>query len=334
MNLTAQDEIAQYMEGVRQALAVLPAATREELLEDLPEHLAEVLAEDGGSLVERLGPPHAYAAELSMTAGIAGALPRPPGRRARFAAMGDQASAAVRRADVRFGPMLGYARASEFLVLLRPAWWVLRGYLAAMAFAYLFADGGAPLGLLPRLGNNELVALLLLAAAVLGSIWLGRRGAPARPLPRRLLQGGTAVLVIFAVAGFFQTDQRVTNPDHFEAEYVSQLDSVRDVFAYDGEGRLVPNAQLYDQYGTPVQLGDNSCYDEANGSFEPARTFGYPHCPDQAPFRNTAPAPGLRERVPAEPAPSAEAGPTPSVSASSPSAGASPRVSASSQTGK
>ncbi|WP_433793465.1 HAAS signaling domain-containing protein [Actinoplanes sp. CA-252034] len=75
MNLTAQDEIAVYVEGVREALAGLPAATRDELLEDLPEHLAEVLAEGGGSLYERLGPPAAYAAELSATAGFTASTP-------------------------------------------------------------------------------------------------------------------------------------------------------------------------------------------------------------------------------------------------------------------
>ena len=344
MNLTAQDEIAAYMAGVRQALAVLPEATRDELLEDLPEHLAEVLAEGGGSLVERLGPPHAYAAELSMTAGMAGALPGPPRRGARFAAMGDQASAAVRRADVRFGPLLGYAKASEFLVLLRPAWWVLRGYLAAMAFAHLFGDNGAPIGLLPRIGDNELVALLLLAAAVLGSIWLGRRGVPAKPLPRRLLQAGSAALVIFALAGFFETDDRVTNPGGFQAEYVSQLDSIQDVFVYDGQGRLVENAQLYDQYGTPIQLGDNSCYDDLTGSSERSASFGYPHCPDRAPFRDIAPAPIPREQPSGTPTEEPRIGPSfveggepapkPSVSASSPSANVSPSVSASSQADK
>ena len=46
----------------------------------------------------------------------------------------------LNRADVRVGPVIGYAKASEFLILLRPAWWVLRGYLVAMAIDYLF-DG-------------------------------------------------------------------------------------------------------------------------------------------------------------------------------------------------
>ncbi|MFD0518227.1 HAAS signaling domain-containing protein [Paractinoplanes durhamensis] len=57
MNTTAQDEIRDYVEAVRQALAGLSAETREELLEDLPEHLAEVRAEGSGTLRDRLGSP-------------------------------------------------------------------------------------------------------------------------------------------------------------------------------------------------------------------------------------------------------------------------------------
>ncbi|HWS34582.1 MAG TPA: hypothetical protein VN408_17810, partial [Actinoplanes sp.] len=78
MNLTAQDEIAVYVEGVRLALSGLPAGIRDEFLEDLPEHLAEVLAEGGGSLTDRLGTPEAYAAELSATAGLGTATSPPP----------------------------------------------------------------------------------------------------------------------------------------------------------------------------------------------------------------------------------------------------------------
>jgi hypothetical protein len=52
-----EQEIAGYVERVRQALADLPPTVRDELLEDLPEHLAEVAAEDAGAFAERLGPP-------------------------------------------------------------------------------------------------------------------------------------------------------------------------------------------------------------------------------------------------------------------------------------
>ncbi|MBG0563205.1 HAAS signaling domain-containing protein [Actinoplanes aureus] len=299
MNLTAQDEISLYVEGVRQALAHLPAATREELLEDLPEHLAEVLAEGGGSLTERLGTPQAYAAELSASAGITGSAPRPPARAARLAELRGRLGEATRRIDDRTGPLLGYAKASDFLVLLRPAWWVLRGYLAAMAFAYIFDDNSARIGLLPRVVDNELFALLLLAGAILGSIWLGRRGQPAKPVPRLLLKAGTAVLAIYAVVGFFEADgQARQSTSYMDTSYVSEFGHVQDVFVYDNQGRLIKGAQLYDQNGQPIRLGDNGCTDQVTGEWRESRQLGYPRCPDQAPFLVATPG-------------ETEAGPTP-----------------------
>ncbi|WP_425487277.1 HAAS signaling domain-containing protein, partial [Micromonospora maritima] len=74
MTVTGQ-EITDYVDRVRAALADLPPSVRDELTEDLPEHLAEVAAEGDGALVDRLGPPEAYAAELRTVAGAE------PGRR-------------------------------------------------------------------------------------------------------------------------------------------------------------------------------------------------------------------------------------------------------------
>ncbi|BAL85983.1 hypothetical protein AMIS_7630 [Actinoplanes missouriensis 431] len=313
MNVTAQDEIGGYVEEVRQALGGLPAATREELLEDLPEHLAEVLAEGGGTLVERLGSPSAYAAELIASAGIATGVPGSPSSPGgRFRDLRDRAGEATRRADVRVGPLLGYAKASDFLILLRPGWWVLRGYLAAMAFAYVFDDNSAPLGLLPRIGGSgsELVALLFLGAAVVGSIWLGRRGEPAGRMPRLLFRAGTVALAIYAVVGFFEADGYSRQSGSMDVNYVSQYDGVQDVFVYDGQGRLVQNAQLYDQWGNPIQFGEPGCIDSATGNWSASRSLGYPYCPEQAPFRNGG----------ATPSPSFLTQPSPTEPAASPSA--------------
>jgi hypothetical protein len=310
VNLTDQDEIGSYVEEVRQALGGLPPATREELLEDLPEHLAEVLAEGGGTLVGRLGSPSAYAADLIASAGL-GATEELPRRDLRGRARGlrDRAWEATRRTDVRVGPLLGYARASEFLTLLGPAWWVLRGYLAAMALTYLI-DGNQRVGLLPRLGGSDLAALLLLAAAVLGSIWLGRRGEPAGRTPKLLLRGGTAVLVLFAAVGFFEVDDSSRRTGYVETSYTNEYSNVQDVYVYDGEGNLIRNAQLFDQWGQPIRFGEPGCIDQMTGNWSPSRSLGYPYCPDQAPF-------GPRESAAPEPAatPSAtSATPDPSLS--------------------
>ena len=342
MNLTAQDEIAVYVDGVRQALAGLPAGIRDELLEDLPEHLAEVLAEGGGSLTDRLGPPEAYAAELISSARIPDAGPQPSGSRSRIADQAAQTAARHRarlrafidRADVRVGPLLGYPKAGDFLVLLRPAWWVLRGYLAAMAVAVVAQDGGTTPGLLPRVGGDDLidyiVALALLALGILGSVWLGRRAAPAQRWRRRALRFGSAFLVLFAVIGFFEVDSAVQRDPYQEVGYQGgPFAGLDDVYVYDDRGRLLTGVHLYDQYGSPIILGDGYCYDESAGVGHSSRAMGYPQCPDTPPFSDRAPG-ATPEPVPttphaSSPAPDASASPAPSASAPAPSVPAMPR---------
>ena len=63
-----------YLARVRTALADLPASEIEEILEDVRPHLAELEAELGESarveaLIERLGTPESYAAELRASGG-------------------------------------------------------------------------------------------------------------------------------------------------------------------------------------------------------------------------------------------------------------------------
>jgi hypothetical protein len=317
VNSTAQDEIGDYVAGVRAALVGLPDSTREELLEDLPEHLAEVLAEDQGTLIERLGTPEAYAAELLATAGFVGGFPDPPSRGGRLPL--DEARENVlhvlRLVDDRVGPVIGYKRASEFLVLLRPAWWVLRGYLAAMMIAYLFGDNGGNLGLLPRLGGSEVVALLLLATCVVGSILLGRRTASLAKWPRYALWSGTALLTLFAIGGFLGADGSARSTDyHGVSSYDGNpFSNVQDVFIYDGQGRMVTDARLFDQDGSPIQLGTNWCTDPETGEERSSRKLGYPRCPELAPF-GVRPSPAASAPTAAE-APTRDPMETPATSA-------------------
>lgn len=287
MITTAQDEINLYVFAVRAALGDLPESLRDELLEDLPEHLAEVLAEGVGSLTDRLGSPEAYAAELRSTAGFVGGFPDPP-KPHQLRETRDQILRVLRVADGRVGPLFGYAHASEFLVLLRPAWWVLRGYLAAMALAWMLDDSGQPIGLLPRIGGSEVIALLLLAAGVLGSIWLGRRRFALATWPRLALYAGSVILVLVALGGFLNADSTSRGSYYSDANYDSGYNNpygdVQDVFVYDEHGRLITNARLLDQDGQPITLGNSYCTDEWGNTTDVAPNT-YPHCPSQAPFR-------------------------------------------------
>jgi len=319
MNAVAQSEIARYVDGVRAALSDLPAKKRDELLEDLPEHLAEVAAEGEGTLEERLGPPARYAAELRASAGV----PAPGERRRPFAdALADagvETRRRLRQADVKLGPVIGYRTASEFLRLLRPAWWVLRGYLAAMVVTYLFDASGGD-GLFPRVGGNELAGLVMLVLFVLGSIWLGRRTAGLSIWPRRLVLVGGAFIVVFALLWFEDVDRAARNTfdGNYTTVYSNPYDHVSDVFVYDSEGRLLTNVYLYDQFGQPIVLGGDMC-ERTDGPPLGPITGNYPRCPLNAPWGAQAPT--------AEPTPAAEpvptAGPT-STAEPSPSVPATP----------
>ena len=334
MITTAQDEINLYVFAVRAALGDLPESLRDELLEDLPEHLAEVLAEGEGSLTERLGSPEAYAADLRTTAGFVGGFPDPPTRTDQFKEMRDLALARLRTVDLRLGPLFGAARASEFLVLLRPAWWVLRGYLLAMVLAWLLDDSGQPIGLLPRIGGSEVVALLLLAAGVLASIWFGRRSLRLSEWPRRALYAGSVVLVLVALAVFSEADSSSRDANYSDVNYDNPYGSIEDLFVYDEQGRLIPHARIFDQNGAPLRLGNAYCYDEA-GNYTEVETLTYPYCADRDPFR----APSFAaSAIPSEgangpgPVPDSSAGVGPSAgpsvgpSAGSPSVSPSPQV--------
>lgn len=164
-----------YVAAVRAALADLPAGTRDELVRDLPDHLAEVAAEHTGPLDDRLGPPARYAAELRAAAG----LPEPRGAVAAPAPV-----PLPTRLNHGLGRLIGYETFGRFAADLRPAWWVLRGSLAEVLLAALLIGAWPDAGRLMYLSGPVSVFRYLLAAmavalpftlaGVLVSVRLGR----------------------------------------------------------------------------------------------------------------------------------------------------------------
>ncbi|MET8464705.1 HAAS signaling domain-containing protein [Micromonospora zamorensis] len=286
MTVTEQ-EITDYVARVRAALADLPPTQRDELTEDLADHLTEVAAEAEGTLVERLGEPETYAAELRAAAGAAaGGGGRNLDQRVAAALVGVRSR--LRAVDTRLGPPLGYDTASDFLRLLRPGWWVLRGYLAAMLVTVI-SNGGNYYNLLPRFGGELLAGLIMLVGFVLASIWIGRRSARLTRWPRSAVQVGSAVLAVFALAALVNTEDRLGRDYYYDQTSVdSQYGQIRDVFVYDSEGRLVENARLFDQNGNPIRLGYPDCGGRIDEYGNPLLR-PYPYCPEQAPFGPRAP---------------------------------------------
>lgn len=307
--------VTQYVERVRAALADLPPHVRDELLDDLPAHLAEVAAESDEPLESRLGSPEAYAAELRAAADLAPRRRRFAGARRAGERLATAVVARVRgplgEADARIGPLIGYDRVSTFGRQLRPGWWVVRGYLAAMAVVYLLDDQGGSIGLLPRLGGSTLAALVILGGFVGASIWFGQRGGRLPVWPRRALTGGTALLLLFALGGFVTAD-RWTRGAGYRTQYVNAnpYDGVADVYVYDAQGRLLQDVRLLDQDGQPIVLGWPWWCDRPEVPEISDRNL-YPRCPQYAPFNRPVPTPS----VTAAPTPTPSAAPTTTPSA-------------------
>jgi hypothetical protein len=298
---TSTEEISRYLDAVREALGDLPPAERDGLLEDLPDHLAEVAAESGQPLSERLGPPERYAAELRAAAGvgpISGGSPR------SLAAAARRLGVLLSTVDARLGPLVGAPRLREFLVLLRPAWWVLRGYLLALVAAGLLDPSS--LGLVPRMRGNELVGFLLVLVFVVGSIWVGRRGAGLSRVPRRLVVAAGVLVVLGSLPVLHSIDDyaHVGGAGDGGSYPVDQYGGVSDVFPYGPDGQPLRGVTLYDQNGNPIEIGDAWRCRTAGSDGEPS--YAYPLCGVGYPLASVPPTPSPT------PAPSSVPSPGPS----------------------
>lgn len=321
MTTVTEQEISSYAEAVRRALADLPPDLRDELTEDLPEHLTEVAAETEGSLVDRLGTPEAYATELRVAAGV---RPAPAAGRNlddRIAEAVRVARSRVGVADLRAGPVLGYERASDFFALLRPGWWVLRAYLLAMLITVLTTS---EFYLMPELGGSVVAGFLMLVALLVGSVWLGRRERRLNMWPRIFVGALGVTLVLFGLVAAADNDFRGQGGgDYYPTDYQDPYVDIADVYVYDSQGRLVEGARIFDQNGQPIRIG-SPYHCDPNAYVEEPLRYVYPFCPDLAPFGTApgvppaeteptaAPTPGEPTAAPAEPT----ATPTPGASPS------------------
>jgi HAAS len=293
----AQAALDRYLAAVTAALADLPADVRDELVEDLPAHFAEVLQEDDGTLEERLGPPAAYAAELRAAAGLdAGTGPRRGGE--RVSQLAERAVGWVRIADERVGSWLGYRRASEFVRLLEPGWFVLRGFAVAI--------------LLLRYGplHEEHLRDPFGWAVMLVMIVLSVRFGPIRRrlarLPRLvgwIATGATALVSLLVLL----TLVSLVRPVEFGSPsyVVDERSQITDVYPYDSNGQPLHDVTLYDQNGNPLQFGDFwRCVDPntmPTGPIVPK----YPLChgPRFGPLSTPQPTPTPSASASAEPTP-------------------------------
>ena len=271
----ADPEVAAYARQVREALADVPPARLEELLEDLEEHLVEVAAETPGPLTDRLGSPVDYAAELRRAAG----LPEPvAGETGTVDRPG-----VLRRLREQYGDHRTVVAVRQFLPELRPAWWVIRGWAAVAAVDAVFTG---PVDLpLPTLGLG-VVGWLVTAAAVAWSVRWGLRTRAAGTPLTHATAAANLVLAVCTLVALVGLVAAAPGPDYAsEVSYdtgpstLTHEDGtpITNIVPYGPDGGPLTGVLLYDQDGRPI---DNLSTYTVDGS--EVRSQGGPAQPDNA----------------------------------------------------
>jgi len=337
---TVSTDVRDYLAAVMRELADLPPAERDDLLEDLDDHLHEVLAEGEGSLEQRLGPPAMYAAELRTSAGLASATTQGKSTAGLLHRTIDAMSSSGLWRRTAEHPS---TRATlDFLPQLRPAWWILRAWLAiefiaaAQHLRYHFAVGfREDLGLLPQIAGSRYVSVLLLVIALPISIAIGRGthrgGARLLILVGNILAVVMMVPAVMALRGttYFETDQVAPQEGLF---YNGR--PITNIYPYDAQGHPLDHVRLFDSDGQPLTPLPNMTVLDGTGqggvAFATPTVAAATVFPDEQ--RNDFPQPNVvtvysdngtpttavlpRPSFTVAPLPSASASPTPTPSAS------------------
>ena len=248
-------EVAAYLAAVRKSLADLPPAEREDLVAEVEASLVEAAAE-GGPIATRLGPPEEFAAELRAAAGLhetASTAPR--------SQVAERLSALATR--------IAHDRRSAALARLgrdlAPIWWVARAYFAVGGIAVAVgADWSRRYPFVPRLGSGE-TGLLIIALAILASVWIGLRERRQDQWFPRLAQVLNALIAI----AIYPTVIAVTNAADASAVRVSSAPPqeailppglwnggvrVDNIYPFSRDGKLLHDVLLYDGAGRPIDI--------------------------------------------------------------------------------
>lgn len=250
--MTSNDQpsdVSTYARAVRAALSDLPSDQADVLLEDLEDHLREIAAEAGGPLTERLGPPEQYAQELRTAYGAAEINPRRQDPLLR--------DLQVARAWVTGSEW--YRQVRAFLPELRPAWWVLRAYLAVLILTAAFSPGYG-LGPIPNPTTKRgLAQILVTGVAIWLSVRIGRRsrklpqGARVLAVSANVLIAFVAVVVLGNMRSFAYSEIIGTaTPEQPPFTAAFAAGPVSNIYPYSQDGKPLTNVLLFDQDGRPI----------------------------------------------------------------------------------
>ncbi len=252
---TPPPDVLEYLQAVRATLADLPPDERDELMVDVETALLEAAEESERPLAARLGPPQDSAADLRAAAGLEDRRPPVP------------AGSRLRDALVALVEHPRIVAARQATAQLAPIWWVARALVAYAGIVMLLgARTSIKYPWMPIVGDRALT-FAVLAAFVVGSVWLGisqRRGRAllianavlalaALPLALGLLsmsspysRGEAAGPVVVYSQGLAPQPQGLA------------LDGqpIRNLYPFTSAGRRLHDVLLFDDLGRPVSIGE------------------------------------------------------------------------------
>jgi hypothetical protein len=258
---TVPRDVEEYLAAVRESLADLPAAERDDLLAEVEASLADAAADTGRPVAATLGAAEDFAAELRAAAGLQAPPPTPRAK----ADLGRRVRAFLRR---------GVAPLRSLATELAPIWWFARGYVAVGALAYaLDSEWSTRFAGLPLLGSPQLgaaaVALAVVVSVFVGA-WTRRHGSP---LPRLALAVNVALAFAAVPVALAVTDtsaydalvERAYAPSPTPVVPQTGLrydgEPVRNVYPFSREGRLLHDVLLYDHRGRPLNIASSRALD-------------------------------------------------------------------------
>ena len=249
MSITLSPAKARYLEQVRDQLSDLPEEERDEIVQDLEAHLAEL---EDTRIEAELGDPEAFASEFRSSAGL-----DKPTHRTTWDAVPRAWNRVVTHAE-RLGQLVHWPT-------IRPVWIWTRGWLVICAFAQLNTGQIFRRFPVPAIGSSSLTGLILVVMATALSIWLDQR--PEVPI-RRLGSVTFSFVAGWALVGtllnpvYMDTGETDDPFQYFDRLTTAEGNSINNVYAYDMDGNPV-EVLLFDSEGRPLLTLPAYVYEEA-----------------------------------------------------------------------
>lgn len=244
--LSTDPRVHEFAEAVRAQLRDLSPEEVEDLTDGLEADLDEHARENNDF---EFGDPVSYANELRESAGLPA---RTDARRHIFAGMRSdlQNTSQIIGARIRRSP--GASRALDFVISLRPVWWVLRAVVGFVVLLPLLGSFSDPLGALFQI--VLFLGILIVSVQWGRGLWLPRTWLYVVMVTANViaLVGLAAMLLIGAAqlsaAQMYGSAQAEPAPEGL----TRNGNAITNIFAYDANGEPLTGVQLFDQGGKPL----------------------------------------------------------------------------------